>query len=181
LRRKSKLIEIFLREFYWFAKDSSLFALPYLRIIRQKILRANLGLATDIKCGCRVTVTAAHCYEKNSFLTGEGLRLSSDVYIDYTGGIVFGKNVTVSEKAMIFTHDHSIDGVADWRFNGFSASSLTICDYVWIGASALIMNSVKFLGEGAVIAAGSVVTKDVPAYTIVAGVPAKVIRKRDLM
>lgn len=151
-----------------------------MRILRQKILRAYLGLPVHIECGWRVTVRAAHLYEKSSFLAGEGLRLGSDVNIDYTGGIVIGKNVTLSEKAMILTHEHYVDGAADWRLNSFSATSLTIGDYAWIGGSAIVLNSVKFIGEGSVIGAGSVVTEDVPPYTIVAGVPAKVVRKRKI-
>ena len=55
-------------------------------------------------------------------------------------------------------------------------SDVNIGDDVWIGAGAIILNGVN-IGEGAVIGAGSVVTKDVGAYEIVAGNPARVIRK----
>ena len=50
-------------------------------------------------------------------------------------------------------------------------------DYVWIGARSIILQGVT-IGEGAVVAAGSVVSKDVAPYTIVAGVPAKVVKQR---
>lgn len=53
-----------------------------------------------------------------------------------------------------------------------------IDDYVWIGVGAIVLQGVK-IGKGAVIAAGSVVTKDIEPYSIVAGVPAKVIGKRN--
>lgn len=52
----------------------------------------------------------------------------------------------------------------------------TIKDNAWIGMSAIILKGVT-VGEGAIVAAGSVVTKDVPPHTIVAGVPARVIKK----
>ena len=54
---------------------------------------------------------------------------------------------------------------------------ITIGNDVWIGANAIIMDGVK-IGNGAVVAAGAVVTKDVPAYAIVGGVPAKIIKYR---
>ena len=60
----------------------------------------------------------------------------------------------------------------------FEKTELTICDDVWIGAHVIITGGCKIIGKGAVIGAGSVVTHDVPDYSIVAGNPAKVIRKR---
>lgn len=57
-------------------------------------------------------------------------------------------------------------------------NQLSIGNDVWIGYNATIMPSVKNIADGAVIAAGSIVTKDVPAYGIVAGVPAKLIKYR---
>lgn len=59
-----------------------------------------------------------------------------------------------------------------------TAASVRVGDYVWIGARSVILPGVT-IGEGAVVAAGSVVTKDVPAYSVVGGCPAKVIKKRE--
>lgn len=57
-------------------------------------------------------------------------------------------------------------------------SKLEIKDNVWIGARAIILGNVRTIGTGAIIGAGSVVTKPVPDYTIVAGNPARIIRYR---
>ncbi|WP_000980277.1 CatB-related O-acetyltransferase [Vibrio mimicus] len=62
--------------------------------------------------------------------------------------------------------------------DGVSRTEFDIGDDVWIGHNATIVASCKIIGRGAVIAAGAVVTKDIPAYAVVAGVPAKIIRYR---
>ncbi|MGN9136261.1 CatB-related O-acetyltransferase [Clostridium sp. HCP1S3_B4] len=63
------------------------------------------------------------------------------------------------------------------KFEGQSKGDILVHDDVWIGYRAIILSGVE-IGQGAIIAAGSVVTKNVPPYAIVAGVPAKVIRYR---
>ncbi len=63
----------------------------------------------------------------------------------------------------------------DYKFNEYKA--ITIGNDVWIGARVIVMDGVS-IGDGAIIAAGAVVTKDIPAYAIVAGIPAKVIKYR---
>ena len=82
--------------------------------------------------------------------------------------------------------DHVIDRISTYPFkvnileNGIDAISkgnIIVGDDVWIGESAIILSGVH-IGQGAVIAAGSVVTKDVPPYAIVGGIPAKVIKYR---
>lgn len=60
---------------------------------------------------------------------------------------------------------------------GYVSAPITICDYVWGGINATILKGVT-IGEGAVVAAGAVVTKDVESYAIVAGVPARKIGER---
>ncbi|MBR6646045.1 MAG: CatB-related O-acetyltransferase, partial [Clostridia bacterium] len=66
--------------------------------------------------------------------------------------------------------------VKENRFNEFTETTI-IGNDVWIGHSALILEGVK-IGDGAIVGAGAVVTKDVPPYSIVVGVPAKVIKYR---
>ena len=73
----------------------------------------------------------------------------------------------------LYTSDHDPD---DPYFSRRDAP-ITIHDNVWIGSSAIILKGVT-VGEGAVVAAGSVVTRDVKAFTIVGGNPAKLIRER---
>lgn len=100
--------------------------------------------------------------------------------LDARNGIEIGDNVNLSTGVQIWTEQHSH---SDPWFRCISGSSfrVKIDDRVWVGPRVTILHSVH-IGEGAVVAAGSVVTKDVEPYTIVAGIPAKKIgeRTRDL-
>ena len=89
--------------------------------------------------------------------------------------ISIGSHVAVAPEVCFFAagHDHARKDLPD------TAASIVVHDYVWIGARSIILQGVT-IGEGAVIGAGSVVTKDIPPYTIAAGVPARVIKKRVL-
>ena len=70
--------------------------------------------------------------------------------------------------------DSDFHGVAD-RDDGGKAAPITIEDDAWLATRAVVLKGVT-VGRGAVVAAGAVVTKDVPPYTVAAGVPARVIR-----
>lgn len=86
--------------------------------------------------------------------------------------IVIGKNVVISENVSIRDSDnHTIVGN-----EGNESKPIIIEDHVWIGMNVTILKGVT-IHKGAIVAAGAVVTKDVPANTIVAGVPAKVIKE----
>lgn len=86
--------------------------------------------------------------------------------------IVIGKDVAIARDVII--RDTDSHEILDEKH--CKTKPVIIGDHVWIGTRAIIMKGVT-IGDGAVIAAGAVVTKDVPANTIVAGVPAKVIRE----
>lgn len=92
-----------------------------------------------------------------------------------TATISIGNNVRIGPGVTMLGagHDYSFLNLPD---NG---ASITIGDNVWLGAKCVIMQAVS-IGDGVVVAAGSIVTKSVPAYTIVAGAPAKHIKERVL-
>lgn len=89
------------------------------------------------------------------------------------GGISIGNNVMIAPKVSLITGGHPLP-LAERREATVSAP-IVIADDVWIGAAAVVTQGVT-IGAGAVVAAGAVVTRDVPAGTVVAGVPARVIK-----
>ncbi|MCB2153420.1 acyltransferase [bacterium] len=98
--------------------------------------------------------------------------------IDGTGGLRVGSYVRMGPGVVIYTHNHNIERTdIPISHQGLTPGPVTIEDDVWLGARATILPNVT-VGRGSVVAAGAVVTKDVPPFSIVGGVPAKVIAKR---
>ena len=93
------------------------------------------------------------------------------------GGVTLGDRVYTSPFVQILAVNHVFsDPYRSFVEQGITAEGIVIEDDVWIGAGAIITDGVH-IGKGAVIAAGAVVTKDVPAHTVVAGIPAKPIKE----
>lgn len=106
---------------------------------------------------------------------GEGTIVGDHAFLDGRAKIKIGKQVDIASSVMIYNSEHDLSDPS------FSATEepVTIGDYVFIGPRAIIMPGVT-VGNGAVIAGGAVVTKDVPEFAIVGGVPAKIIGERPL-
>lgn len=93
--------------------------------------------------------------------------------LDGRGGITLGRNVVIASHALLITADHDPD---DPQFRG-RLGPIRIDDRAWLGSRVTVLPNVH-IGEGAVVAAGAVVTHDVAPWTVVAGVPARPIRQR---
>jgi acetyltransferase-like isoleucine patch superfamily enzyme len=104
---------------------------------------------------------------------GEGTLVNRGVYLDNRAGIVIGKQVSIAHDARIYTMGHDVHD------EGFAAKGrpVQIDDYAVVFAGAMIMPGVH-VGEGAVVMAGAVVTKSVPAWRIVGGNPAHDVGER---
>lgn len=112
-----------------------------------------------------------------SLKIGKNVAIHHNVEIDYSGGLAIGDDTWISQHVIIETHTHPITAQpkATWTV---TRSPLEIGKDVWIGAHCLILDSCRRIGDGAIVAAGAVVTKDVGSGEIVVGVPAKVLRNR---
>ncbi|EJL37694.1 acyltransferase family protein [Caulobacter sp. AP07] len=110
---------------------------------------------------------------------GENIRVGRNVFINQNctlydlGGIDIGDDVMIGPNVSLITSGHPIE--PSQRRAGVTAAPIVIDRNVWIGAGATVIGGVT-VGENSVVAAGSVVTKDVPPNTLVGGNPAKIIR-----
>jgi acetyltransferase-like isoleucine patch superfamily enzyme len=112
-------------------------------------------------------------------LPGGHLEIGNNVFINYGSSLVSSNHVKIGDDCLIGTHvmvmDCDFHRVEDkaWDTTG---EPIVIEDRVWLGNRSIILKGVT-VGHDAVVAAGSVVTRDVPPRTVVAGVPAKVVRR----
>lgn len=108
---------------------------------------------------------------------GKGSIIGDSCILDARNGITIGDNVNLSSEVRIWTEQHDYQ---DPMFNCNSTPDfhVKINDYAWIGSNVIILPRVT-IGKGAVVAAGAVVTKSVPDYALVAGIPAKQIGERN--
>lgn len=105
---------------------------------------------------------------------GKHVTIGTRCLLDARGGIMIGNNVNISGDVKLITGNHNYN---DPEFKA-SFLPIVIGDNARICTGVTILSDVK-IGEGAVVAAGAVVTKDVPPYEVWGGVPAKYISKRD--
>ncbi len=129
----------------------------------------NISFSNNTSIGRNVIISTEL---RDSVLTCKhDLVIAKEVTLDYTGDVSIGKNVLISENSVILSHDHGYNPISKPE-----KSKLEIGDYAWIGQNSLVMSNVKRIGKNSIIAAGSVVTKDVDDNTIVGGNPAKKIK-----
>lgn len=112
---------------------------------------------------------------------GRHIRFGKNVFVNHAcsfldlGGITIEDNVLIGPRVNLVTEDHPVDPATR---RTLVLKPITIKRNAWIAANATILPGVT-VGENAVVAAGALVNKDVPANTVVAGVPAKVIKRLD--
>jgi acetyltransferase-like isoleucine patch superfamily enzyme len=111
---------------------------------------------------------------QHNLTIGANTLITGPLSIDLEAPVQIGDRVRVGHDVLLLTVDHRI-GDPDYRCGESVARPISIGDGSWLGSRVVVLPGVS-IGEGAVVAAGAVVTRDVPPNTLVAGVPAQVVR-----
>ena len=154
-----------------------IFDFPPLLFFRNFVYQYMFSINGYPEIEAHVVFTRAHSL--HGYITvGQNVFLGSCVKIDYSGQVIIGNNVWISENASIYTHSHVLDSDRIKKIQSkIIPTKIKIEDGVWIGANAIILESVSFIGANAIIGAGSIVTKDVSENAVVAGNPATIIKR----
>ena len=168
----------------------------YLVIGQRSVYRGDLSVRGRL--GSRVEVGDDSIVEGNIVLERDGAQVKigdrtfvgGKTYVGSAASVTIGDDVLISFDVLVMDHHgHSLDfnrrssDVLDWGsgckdWSNVPSSPVHIGDKVWIGARAIVLSGVS-IGEGAVVGCGSVVTKDVAPWTVVAGNPARLVRTQD--
>ena len=151
---------------FYASKLVGMVPIQWVRMLAYRALGVKVGSKSIICHSCDV-------FSPRGITIGENSLIGHRGFLDGRGTLTIGDHVCIAGDVFLFTGEHDVNS------QGFTGvfEPITINDRVWIGSRATVLPGVV-LGEGSVVAAGAVVTKNVDAYTIVGGVPAKMIGKR---
>ncbi len=159
---------IFLELTVFFLHLISLIPFHCIRRFFYRLSGIKIGKGSAIHMGARF-------YNPRNIYIGEDTIIGEGVVLDGRSKLIIGNHVDIASEVMIYNSEHDIN---DENFKAV-IHPVIIEDYVFIGPRVIILPGVK-IGKGAIVAAGSVVTKDVPPFALVGGVPAKTIGERRL-
>jgi acetyltransferase-like isoleucine patch superfamily enzyme len=129
---------------------------------------------SGMKIGKGSTIhTGAKFYDPRNIVIGDDSILGEGIILDGRAQLTIGSHVDIATDVMIYNSEHNVEN----EFFQAEDKQVIIEDFVFIGPRVIILPGIK-IGKGAVIGAGAVITKDVPPYAIVGGVPAKIIGER---
>lgn len=138
----------------------------YRRFVYRTIYRMKIGKRSIIHWQARF-------FHPAGITIGDYCNIGNNIFMDGREGIQIGNRVATGSEVMIYTLQHDMESPSF----GVVGGPVVIDDYVYLGPRSIILPGVR-IGYGAVVGAGAVVTKDVPPYAVVGGVPAKFIRER---
>lgn len=166
----------FTRFFNWYL-DLKLFIIHIFSLgVPVWFIRKFVFQLGGVKIGNGSTIhMGAKFFDPKGVKVGEDTIIGDSVFLDGRAELNIGSHVDFASEVMVYNSEHDL---GDPEFKAIS-EAVNIGDYVFVGPRAIILPGVN-IGKGAVVAAGAVVTKDVVAGDIVAGIPAKVIGERKL-
>ena len=156
--------------------DFGLMILRWVGYIPSHTIRKTIYRLAGIKIGSGSTIHMwAGFFQPKNITIGQGTIIGDQAFLDGRARLTIGNHVAIASSVLIYNSEHDIHSD---NFDPIE-EPVEIGDYVFIGPRAVILPGVK-IGKGAVIAAGAVVTKNIPPLTIAGGVPAKEIGKRKI-
>lgn len=162
---------------------------PESRLIRSPFYirgRNKINLGKNLTTGVGVRIDAFNQGPEQAVLMGDGVQLNDYVHIAAIENVTIGNNVLIASRVFISDHNHG-DFNADTdptvtmppAQRPLSSKPVRIDESVWIGENVCILPGVT-IGRNAIIGAGAVVTKDIPAWSLAVGNPAAVIKRYDI-
>jgi acetyltransferase-like isoleucine patch superfamily enzyme len=165
-----------------FFKQARLIRLPF-DIRNRKHIEIGENLITGF--GCRIEAFPLNGNYETCIKIGKNVQMNDYVHIGAVGSIIIGNNVLMASKIYISDHNHgSYDDLISDHPMSIPIDRKPVCkpviieDNVWLGESVCILPGVC-IGKGSIIGALSVVSKDIPPFSIAVGIPAKVVKKYD--
>ncbi|WP_421977778.1 acyltransferase [Roseivirga seohaensis] len=142
----------------------------------------GLCFGDNVTIGANALIRPSNIYGGEvgeGMIVGNNSNIGPFAYIGCSGLIVIGDNVMMSPRVSIYAENHNFEKRnVPMKAQGVTRQTTKVEDDCWIASNSVILAGVT-IGKGSVISAGAVVTKDVPPYSIVGGVPAKVIKSRN--
>jgi len=150
-----------------------------LRIADNVVITGKNGIALGENCSF-MSRSYLYAHAGGVIVVGDNISVNHNVIIGAAekGRIAIGNDVLIGPNVVIRASDHVFsDSSSPIREQGHDGGVITIEDDVWIASNVVITKNVR-IGRGAVVAAGSVITKDIPSMTVCAGIPAEPISQR---
>jgi acetyltransferase-like isoleucine patch superfamily enzyme len=143
------------------------------RLVAPRVRRIELGLRVEIEHDVFLKLVT----EEARLVCGDHVFIGRGCEIDVAQSVTIGAHTLLAPGVFITDHAHNHAAAQRLDQQGSRSAAVAIGSDVWLGARCVVLPGVT-IGDGAIVGAGAVVTKDVAAYAIVAGVPARVIGQR---
>lgn len=158
--------------------SSKKYEIGHRRIKRRDAYAKRFNAGQNLAVEYDVNISRQH-YLNGSISIGDNVLLAKHVFIDYSGDVIIKDNVRLTNGVIIETHLHKSHSDYKCSRSEVVGTKLIIEEGAVIGSRAIIMPTCSRIGKHARVGAGAVVTKDVPDFAVVVGIPARIIRYQD--
>jgi len=170
----------FLRRLIILIFGGLLFEAPVLRQLKNAVYKRvfNMGSGCNTQYGAKFILVHPNSEIEQPLKIGDRVAIGANSFLDFSGGLEIGDDTWISQNVFVFSHTHQVTSRKLKAEQPIIYTPIKIGKDCWIASNVTILPSVGEIGDGAIIGAGSIVTKKVEPYSIVAGNPAKKIGER---